>query len=174
MLARPIALIVALALCFVLSQLPEFAQQYRQRLGGAVDELRRIILQFDEDSLRSGYDRAAALRVMANNTERLVRDQAWRMEDTIARYARLREQEEAFRSAGPLVRLGSFIRNFDPPLVQRTFEAYEPAVPVTSEGLILGGAGFLLGYFTVLIIADGMRKRRRRRRALQRPSSAFR
>ena len=54
MLARPIALAVALVLGFLLSQAPEFAQQYRQRLGGAVDELARIITQFDEDSARSG------------------------------------------------------------------------------------------------------------------------
>ena len=172
MLARPIAILVAAALAFVLSQAPEFAQQYRQRLGGAVDELRRIILQFDEDSLRSGYDRAAAIRLMANNPERLIRDQAGRIEDTIDRYSRLREQEAAFRNGGPFVRLVSFAKNFDRPLVERTFEAYEPAVPVTTEGLLLGGGGFFVGYFLVLTIADGLRRRRRRRRAQLRSSTS--
>ena len=64
MIARTIALVVALTLGFALSQAPEIAQQYRQRLGGAVDELRRIVLRFDEDSARSGFDRAGALAVM--------------------------------------------------------------------------------------------------------------
>jgi hypothetical protein len=160
MIARAFAWVIALALGFALSQAPEFAQQYRQRLGGAVDELRRIILQFDEDSLRSGYDRAAAIAVMARNGEQLIRDQARRMEETIARYGRLREQEAAFESEGAFVRLASFIQNFDRPLVERTFAAYEPAVPVTTEGLLLAGGGFFAGYFLTLGLAQPLRRRR--------------
>src|SRR5262249_2196305 len=99
-IANLLASILGLALAFALSQAPEFMQQYRQRLGGVVDELQRIVVQFDEDSHRSGYDRLAALRLMANNPERLVRDQAGRMEDTIARLNQLREQQDAFREGG--------------------------------------------------------------------------
>ncbi|MEO8668155.1 MAG: DUF2937 family protein [Bauldia sp.] len=161
MIARTLALIVALGLGFVLSQGPEFAQQYRQRLGGAVDELRRIILQFDEDSLHSGYDRAGAIALMASNSEQLVRDQSGRIVVTVARYGRLREQQAAFESDGAFVRLASFIQNFDPPLVERTFAAYEPAVPVTVEGLLLAGGGFFAGYFFVLGMAWPLRRGRR-------------
>jgi hypothetical protein len=164
MLAHPFAFVIALAMGFALSQAPEFAQQYRQRLGGAVDELRSIVLRFDEDSRRSGYDRSSALRLMANNSERLVRDQGGRMEDTIARYDRLRQQQEDFRTGGAFVRLGSFLRNFDRPLVQRTFESYEPAVPVTTEGFLLAGGGFFVSYFLLLGVAAGWRRRRRLRR----------
>lgn len=163
MLARPIALAVALVLGFLLSQAPEFAQQYRQRLGGAVDELERIITQFDEDSARSGYDRQSALAVMARNSERLVREQGVRMAATIARYQRLRDQEEAFRNSGPILRLVAVVRDFDRDLVQRTFDAYEPAVPVTTEGVLLAGGGFLFGYFAVLTVAEARRRRRRAR-----------
>ena len=49
MRVHPVAFVIGLLLGFVLSQTPEFAQQYRQRLGGAVDELQRIVLQFDDD-----------------------------------------------------------------------------------------------------------------------------
>ena len=31
----------------VASQGPEFSQQYRQRLGGAIDELKQVIARFD-------------------------------------------------------------------------------------------------------------------------------
>jgi len=171
MLARPFAFVVALALGFVLSQAPELAQQYRQRLGGAVDELGRIITQFDEDSLRSGYDRSSALRLMENNPERLIRDQAGLMEATITRYSRLREQQEAFRTGGPFVRLVSFVRNFDPPLVEQTLKAYEPAMPVTLEGLLLAGGGFLVGYFVVRGTTELWRRRRRLRTQPHSPAS---
>ena len=165
MIARTLAFVVALAFGFVLSQGPEFAQQYRQRLGGTVDELRRIVEQFDADSLRSGYGRAAALTVMGRDSEQLVRDQAGRMIETIARYERLSQQEEAFRNDGPFRRLVSFVRNFDPPLVKRTFASYEPAMPVTAEGLLLTAGGFLAGYVLVLAAAWPVRRRRSQVRA---------
>jgi DUF2937 family protein len=163
MRAHPVAFVMGLVFGFVLSQTPEFAQQYRQRLGGAVDELQRIIQQFDEDSRRSGYDRTVALRLMASNDEQLVRDQASRMEEVVARHDRLRAQENAFRNGGSFARLSAFILNFDRPLVERTVLAYEPAVPVTTEGLLLAGGGFLAAY--LLLPAFG--EYRRRRRALR-------
>src|SRR5579863_7785153 len=117
MFFRAATFVIALVAAMTLSQLPEFAQQYRQRLGGAIDELARIITHFDEDAARSGYDRAGALAVMAGNSERLVRDQAARIEEDIARYDRLVEQQQAFTKAGPFGRLVVFFANFDPPLV---------------------------------------------------------
>ena len=167
MRAHPVAFVMGLVFGFVLSQTPEFAQQYRQRLGGAIDELQRIIQQFDEDSRRSGYDRTAALRLMENNREQLVRDQASRMEELITRYGRLRAQEEAFRNGGPFARLSAFVVDFDRPLVQRTLQAYEPAVPVTTEGVLLAGGGFLLAYLLLPIFGESWRKRRRLRAKLR-------
>ncbi|MBR7518809.1 DUF2937 family protein, partial [Mycobacterium tuberculosis] len=54
MLARVIYLLPAILLGATLSQAPEFAQQYRQRLGGAVDELQTIIARFSADAARLG------------------------------------------------------------------------------------------------------------------------
>ncbi len=51
MLARRLALAIALVAAFVGSQGPEFAQQYRQRLGGALDEVRRSVVQFDAEAV---------------------------------------------------------------------------------------------------------------------------
>jgi hypothetical protein len=160
-MVAPVIFAIALAPALVLSQAPEFMQQYRQRLGGAIDELQRIVRQFDEDSQRSGYDRAAALRLMAGNSEQLVRDQARRMEENIARFNRLRAQQDAFSRGGSFVRLASFISNFDPPLAQRTIAAYEPAVPVTVEGLLLAIGGFLIPYFLLSKAAQARRRRLR-------------
>jgi hypothetical protein len=167
MRVHPVAFVIGLLLGFVLSQTPEFAQQYRQRLGGALDELRRIVQQFDDDSRRSGYDRTGALRVVAGNSEQLVRDQAKRMEEVITRYDRLRAQDEAFRSGSPFGRLSAFVVDFDRPLVQRTLQAYEPAVPVTTEGLLLAGGGFLLAYLLLPIFGESWRRRRRLRAKLR-------
>jgi hypothetical protein len=167
MRAHPVAFVMGLLIGFVLSQAPEFAQQYRQRLGGAIGELQRIIQRFDEDSGRSGYDRTAALRLMANNSEQLIRDQASRMEEVIARHDRLRAQESAFRNGGSFVRISAFILNFDRPLAQGTVLAYEPAVPVTTEGLLLAGGGFLAAYLMLPAFGESGRRRRALRAKLR-------
>lgn len=149
MFFRAFAFVLALVAGMISSQVPEFAQQYRQRLGGAIDELARILTHFDEDAARSGYDRQAALAVMTRNDERLVRDQATRMRDNIERYGKLVAQQEAFTNAGPFGRLAAFFREFDRPLVENTVHDFEPAIPTTIEGVVFAGGGFLVLYIVL-------------------------
>src|SRR5262245_66055563 len=104
---------------------------------------------------------------MAVNYEQFALEQTSRISDVIARYAHLRAQEEAFRTGGPFARLSAFVLDFDRPLVQRTLQAYEPAVPVTPEGLLLGGGGFLLAYLLLPIFGESWRRRRRLRAKLR-------
>ena len=54
---RTVAIVGGAALAVVLSQFPEYAQQYTQRLGGAVDELRRQTQSFDQDAAEGGLTR---------------------------------------------------------------------------------------------------------------------
>ena len=64
MRVHPVAFVIGLLLGFVLSQTPEFAQQYRQRLGGAVDELQRRRDQLSRKPLpQPGPDPQGLLRV---------------------------------------------------------------------------------------------------------------
>ena len=61
-LLHGLALIVGVVFGGAFSQAPEFAQQYRQRLGGALDELTAIVQRFDQDAARAGLDRRRAAR----------------------------------------------------------------------------------------------------------------
>ena len=58
---RTLSLFGGLALGLALSQFPEYAQQYTQRLGGAVDELRAVTRQFDAAATAAGLSREQAL-----------------------------------------------------------------------------------------------------------------
>jgi Protein of unknown function (DUF2937) len=158
MLAHPFISAVSIAVGLLFSQAPEFTQQYIQRLCGAVDELSRIVQHFDTDARRSGYDRSGALRVMGDNPEPLVRDQGQRMTENIERLARLRTQQQALREGQGFERLAQFTLNLDPPLMQRTFRDYVPALPLTTEGVLLTLLGFLISFSTLLL---GTRLRRR-------------
>ena len=164
MFMRAIALLIALAAGLAASQVPEFAQQYRQRLGGAVDELARVIDAFNSDAVASGTNQAGGLAIMARNDEPLVRAQAVSMAQTIIRYARLRDQQAALASDLPFVRLMAFVRNFDRSLVESTLRTYEPAVPATAEGVVFAVVGFLGVYLILGFLGFLFRPRRRRHR----------
>ena len=158
MRAHPFISTIALLCALVFWQVPEFVQQYVQRLGGAIAELERVVGHFDEDSRRSGYDRSAALKLMISNPERLIRDQAVRMRENIARLNRLRQHQEALKDGGALSRLGAFARNFDPPLVGQTFDNYKPALSMTIEGFLFAIAGFLISYLAILVVGTAFRR----------------
>jgi hypothetical protein len=68
------------------------------------------------------------------------------MERTIERTNRLQEQLQAMASAGPLKRLGLMITDLDPQIAERTLDSYEPAAPLTSEALVVGGLAAVFGW----------------------------
>jgi hypothetical protein len=161
MLAHPFILGVSLALALTFSQAPEFMQQYVQRLGGAIDELTRIVQHFDDDARSSGFDRAGALRLMQGNSERLVRDQGARMEDNISRLARLRAQQDALREGGSLLRFVEFAANVDGPLARKALQDYKPALPLTVAGAISAIGGFFVSFYVLLLTSKWRRRRGR-------------
>jgi hypothetical protein len=62
MFARRLALAIAVLAGLIGSQGPEFAQQYRQRLGGALEELNRIVSEFDAEVRGQNMTRAEGLK----------------------------------------------------------------------------------------------------------------
>jgi hypothetical protein len=70
MLARRLALAIAVLAGLIGSQAPEFAQQYRQRLVGALEEPNRIVSEFDAEVQRQNLSRAAALKRLGTTRTR--------------------------------------------------------------------------------------------------------
>lgn len=139
-------MIGGLGLGISLSQFPEYTQQYEQRLGGAVDELHAVIADFDASAERAGLTRQEALQTYdAANTSFLV-DRGQDMRNVFARYDRLSAHQRDLQNASSIERLADIARYYDPEIGARALDAYEPAVPVTTEGVSLAGAGILAGY----------------------------
>ena len=146
---RMVAGIGGLALAVVLSQFPEYAQQYTQRLGGAVDELRVITEDFDRAAAAGGLDRAAALgRYEASNDDFLAGRGA-SMTATFQRYEDLSATLARIEGASAIERLQSLPAYLDTDIGRRTLESYRPAIPVTMEGILYAGGGFILGYLVL-------------------------
>jgi len=145
MFRRTLSLAVALCGAIAASQLPEFTQQYSQRLGGAVDELRRVVQRFDTDAVRVGEDRKGALTRLARSPDELARLQSVAMLANVARLETLQAQQAEMAVAGPFGRIEAFLSNPDPALAAATWNSFQPGVPATGEGAASGGAGFLAG-----------------------------
>lgn len=81
------------------------------------------------------------------------------MEETIVRFDRLRVQLTALTEAGPFTRLAPLVEQLDGDVARRALSEFEPALPLTGEGLAFMGFGFLGGW---LAAAGGGRLLRRR------------
>ena len=152
----------AVVLGIGMSQFPEFTQQYQQRLGGAVDELRIITEEFDRAAASQNMTRAQALQSYTGSTFLQVR--SGDLQKTFDRYERLSEDLRILENADAVGRFTSFLHMTDNQLVQGTWGAFEPAVPVTSDGLVFTVIGAMGGFYGFTQIA-GIATRRRRKNA---------
>jgi Protein of unknown function (DUF2937) len=146
------------------SQGPEFSQQYQQRLGGAIEELRRVIERFDADAQANGESRDRAVARLRANPDDLASRQGAAMQGNVDRLARLEAHRQAMIGAGPLARVALMLRDGDADLLQAAYGEFEPAIPVTEEGLLSAAAGFVVvwgGILGTMLFGRTLRPRRR-------------
>jgi hypothetical protein len=149
---RPISFALSLLGAALATQAPEFAQQYRQRLGGAIDELRGMVAQFDAEASRQGLDRAGGVRRLQENTDPLAQQRGLAMRSAADRLERLEAQRQRMESAGPVGRVAALAADPDPQVARNAYQAFEPAIPTTGEGVILGFLGFLASFGVIELL----------------------
>ena len=175
--SKTVTIVSAMAGLAVFSQAPEFAHQYRQRIGGAVDELKTVVMDFDKDADNSHLSRDQALDQMTRSTERLTHDRGQSMTRTLGRFERLTEQQSWLENSHPLTRPLLVLKNLDRPLFENAWKAFEPAVPLTSSGLTYGGLGAILALIFARLGIGGIRRLGQRRsdkqlaKAIEHPQS---
>jgi len=149
---RTLCILGGLACGVALSQFPEYAQQYTQRLGGAVDELRIITTDFDRAAVEAGLTRPQALDHYGDSDDAFLVDRGRSMEATFARYAELSATLSLIEGAGAAERFTLLPQFFDTEIGGRALDDFKPAMPVTMEGFAYAGAGFLIGYLVLSAI----------------------
>jgi hypothetical protein len=150
-MTRLFALLLALLGAAALSQGPEFAQQYMQRLAGAVDELREFATRFESDAGAVGISRDEALAAYAESGDFLTL-QGVGVEDTLDRFDRLEDHLNGLRRANEYRRSLLIVQEHDLPLLRATAHDYAPALPLTLAGAAHAGAGFILGWILGAVI----------------------
>jgi hypothetical protein len=158
---RRLAVAVAVIAGVIGSQGPEFAEQYRQRMGGALDELKRIVTQFDAAAARQGLTQAQAVGRLQQNAEPLAQEQGKDMVQTIARANRFDKELEEMRSAGPLKRIYVMAKDFDSEIARHTLDNYEPAAPLSLEAVVAAGLAAISGWAATHLVAWPIRRARR-------------
>ena len=151
------------------SQLPEFAQQYRQRLGGALQELNRIAAEFEADAARNRLTRDEAVRTYTTSDDGFLRDQGASVATTLSRQQRLAEQQARLEASPPIMRPVVMLSYPDDDLLRGAWSDYEPAVPVTPAGFVWAAVGFFLfgGLVSLIRQLIGAWRRRAQLRRLQ-------
>lgn len=161
MLYRRFAVAVGLLVAVLASQAPEFTQQYRQRLGGALDELEAAVSRFDREAADQSLTRDEGVARLRSSPDPLVQGRGGEIEDTVARADRLSRQRDAFRTAGPISQYAILAENFDAGLARRTAGDFQPAAPLTIAGITAAILGFLGGWLGAHGIAMPLSRRRR-------------
>ncbi len=143
---RTLSILGGIGLAVMFSQFPEYAQQYEQRLGGAVNELRIIVADFDTDAQKFGLSREQALQRYAVSSDGFLVARGVSMARTLARYRLLSADLADLDNASPLQRLLHLNDYLDSEIGSQALAVYKPAVPVTAEGFGWSLAGFGVGY----------------------------
>ncbi len=147
MLTRLIRALAALVGAALLSQFPAFYDQYLQRLGGRLDQARIESARIDQAARQEGLSVAAYIEVFLRNQESPVRRQGRVMQ---AQYGELVRMEAAFatlRDAPVAARPLRFAGHAAGDIARKTFEDFQPALPLGPEGLTYALIGLLGGLF---------------------------
>ncbi len=162
MILRRLALFIAMLFGVGATQVPEFVEQYRQRLGGAIDELAAIVANFDSRSGQHGLTEAQGIDRLRTNSDPIAKGEGHQMEENVQRLQTLREAQTAFRSEGPVARLGTFVTHYDQRIARGAWSDFEPAVPTSPEAFVIGLLGFLIGGGAMHVAGRPDRRRRPR------------
>jgi len=126
------------------SQLPEFMQQYLQRLGGHLDEARRQLAQFRRVAEQSNLSLDRFIAQTSANPDAAVAKLGGVMTEAVARVDELQTAQTALQSASLWERPFVFLRNVDTEIARATWSMFKPAVPTTVEGLIYAAIGMIV------------------------------
>lgn len=140
---------------------PSFIAQYRQRLGGRLDQAAQDLQLFQEIANRNhGGDIGKLIRHHLASTDTTFRDEGVAIQAMVDMVARLRESLQAL-DAGLWGQLSHLVTRGDPDLARATWDAFVPAMSLTGESLLFAfGVGvsawlaFLAVWASIAWIAD--------------------
>jgi hypothetical protein len=147
MLTRLVRALAALAGAAMLSQFPAFYDQYLQRLGGRLDQARIEAARIETAARQEDLSVGAYIEVFLRDAQSPVRRQGQVMRDQYAELVRLEAAFATLRDAPVAARPLRFAGQASGGIARKTFEDFQPALPLGPEGLTYALIGLLGGLF---------------------------
>jgi hypothetical protein len=126
------------------SQLPEFMQQYLQRLEGHLDEARLQLEHFRQAAAQSSMTLDQLISGAAQNPDPAMGRMGAVVRELMVRVDRLTAADAALRGADIWHKPFVFASNLDPDIARATWSIYRPVFPTSAEGLAYGAVGLIL------------------------------
>ena len=126
------------------SQIPEFMQQYLQRLGGHLDEARRQLANFTRTAAQSGLSLDQLIHQTSANSDPAVAKLGAVMGESATRVETLEAARSALLDAHVWSRPFVFLQHIDRQIASGTWQDFKPAMPTTVEGLVYALFGMLV------------------------------
>ena len=150
---RSIAALCALA-CM---QIPSFFVQYMQRLSGHIQELHRQLSALTQLAKASGRTLPQYIQKFLSQTDHDFSEQGLWMEGLAHRYIELSQGWQAIQHADSWNRPFVFFAHMDSSIVLGTWKEFQPAVAISTEGLLYAFIGILIGSCLVFCVRGVMR-----------------
>lgn len=130
----------------VLSQLPQFMQQYSQRLSGHLSELERQMNLMQNAAEASGFSLHEYIqKFIHSNSEPVFNKQGEIMQQMVDRFQDLSVALTSLQEASLYHRPIVFITHLNGDIARDTWNAFQPGIPTNIEGLAYAFIGMLLG-----------------------------
>ncbi|MDX1736900.1 MAG: DUF2937 family protein, partial [Alphaproteobacteria bacterium] len=127
----------------LMSQFPEYYQQYRQRLGGTMDELNRQVEALDQRATSAGLSRFDYIRHLTSSTDKAAKMEGEHLTDLLTRHFSVSEAIVELDATPNKLILFVALLHLDYETAEATAKDYVPAVPLTITSAIYALVGFV-------------------------------
>jgi hypothetical protein len=147
--------VVLIAAILAGSCVPSFIAQYRQRVGGRLDQVMRDLAPFEQIAQRDfGGSLDALIRHHRDSLDTAFHQEAAAVQQMVDAAARLREAAAAL-DANLYAQFAWLLRHADPDLVSATWSAWQPSFSLSLDGLTFAVSAGLALWVVFLLIWYG-------------------
>lgn len=141
---------------FIGSQIPQFMQQYTQRLAGHVEALQKLINQLRHMSSFSNKTLEQYIQKFKDSPDPDFVRQGDFMQGILTRWAELQQALDHLTQSSMWWRPYYFLKDLQPDIAHSTLASFQPGFNLTIEGLCYAGTGMILGWVFYQITTKGL------------------
>lgn len=136
----------------ILVQFPNFVVNYLQRLGGHIDELKRMLDQYNQAAAMTGktFEQYVILHKTSNVPE--IAQTGRIIESSAERYLALKSALDEISQSPSLLKFFAFLKNADYEIFKSTLVNYTPGFSFNTECIFYALAGLAAAAFAYFII----------------------